>query len=219
MTVARSRSGITWALLLTDLTVDVLLEGPVSTTEWQRLRPPGRLRFRWDLVSRFGDRGSLVGAACFAAIAGRRQPERVVRIVGRLVLGVALRAVLARIVRRPRPPESWWHDEPSGFSFPSRHVTWCCLAVDTVVDSVAPRQRTAPRRTGTVIASAVALSRVRLGVHWPSDVLAAWAFVRVLRSVAQVGERPTSWYQRGGDGARHEPYEPPPGRWLLLDSE
>jgi undecaprenyl-diphosphatase len=95
--------------------------------------------------------------------------------------------VLKNLIERERPPISMRLVGTSGFSFPSGHslASACILAALAVILC-----RHLPRRvqhllafvvTGAIIA-AVAASRVYLGVHYFSDVLAgtsfglAWAF-------------------------------------------
>lgn len=65
-------------------------------------------------------------------------------------------------------------------SFPSGHSTAAAatfLTLATVVASVEPRRRTKALVYGLAISGvlAVGVSRVYLGVHWPTDVLAGWA--------------------------------------------
>lgn len=65
-------------------------------------------------------------------------------------------------------------------SFPSGHSALAAavfLTLATVVASVEPRRRTKALIYGlaAAIVAAVGVSRVYLGVHWPTDVLGGWA--------------------------------------------
>ena len=100
---------------------------------------------------------------------GRPWWPPVVGVVG----GLAVRAGLAQVVRRPRPPQEWWRAEPQGWSFPSRHTLQALLAAAVLLDELCP-DRPAVRFAGVLAATtSVGAGRVRLGVHWPSDVLGA----------------------------------------------
>jgi membrane-associated phospholipid phosphatase len=82
---------------------------------------------------------------------------------------------LSQLVARPRPPAAVWMTEPEGFSLPSKHTTLAVLAVGACAGSAGVHG--APRLLIPLLAAAgVGSSRVFLGVHWPSDVLAAWLF-------------------------------------------
>lgn len=64
-----------------------------------------------------------------------------------------------------------------GYSFPSGHATqsaaiWGTLAL--LVASQLPRHRRVVWATGTAVAVAVGASRIYLGVHWFTDVIAGW---------------------------------------------
>ena len=100
-----------------------------------------------------------------------------IRSVTRAATGVAARRALAESIRRPRPRWEWWWAEPSGFSYPSRHVTWALLGFGAAADLLLAAGAR-PATTKPVIAGAtglVAATRVLLALHWPSDVVAAAA--------------------------------------------
>jgi undecaprenyl-diphosphatase len=109
-----------------------------------------------------------------------------VAILGAIVLQNAVKALIAR----PRPPVHRL-EHVSSTSFPSGHATestafFLTLAA-ALLASVSPRwARRFVRATTLVIIAAVALSRVYLGVHYPTDVVAgmllgaAWATITVL---------------------------------------
>jgi membrane-associated phospholipid phosphatase len=116
---------------------------------------------------------TLGATAVIALVAGSR-PETVALRVGSAAAGVAVRRLVAEAVRRPRPPQSWWWENPSGFSYPSRHVTWAALGYGAAADLLAGTGSARAARLvamGTV--GVIAGTRVLLAVHWPTDVLAA----------------------------------------------
>ena len=80
-------------------------------------------------------------------------------------------------VGRPRPPMHLWLTSVTSTAFPSGHATqslstYAALAlVSAAVVSAARRPALA---VAAVIAAGVGWSRVYLGVHWATDVLAGW---------------------------------------------
>jgi membrane-associated phospholipid phosphatase len=95
-------------------------------------------------------------------------------------LGAIVLYILAKpLVHRPRPPAADLIGHASGRSFPSGHATqalaaWGVLAVVLL----AGRSRTARTVTltaATVVVLLVGASRIYLGAHWLTDVLAGYA--------------------------------------------
>jgi membrane-associated phospholipid phosphatase len=89
---------------------------------------------------------------------------------------VAAKAVMAR----PRPADEMAIADPSGWSFPSGHsATAVALYVTlALIATTMLRGRVRPAIVFAVagaIVALVGLSRVYLGAHYPTDVLAGWA--------------------------------------------
>jgi membrane-associated phospholipid phosphatase len=119
--------------------------------------------------------GTVLGAVLWSRQRGAQPPVTSALIRG--AAGILLRRALADAIRRGRPPTAWWWDEPSGFSYPSRHVTWAVLGYGTAADLLrAGGSTTRVRYLMAAPPGLVAISRIVLAVHWPSDVAAAAVF-------------------------------------------
>jgi len=132
-------------------------------------------------ASRFGSTPSLIVMALAAGawLAWRDREGDSLLMVGGSAGALALGPVLKAIVERPRPALSDHVVYVHSWSYPSGH-SLNSMAVLGLLTVLAVRERPgAVRRTllaavGVFLVAVVGFSRVYLGVHWPSDVLAGW---------------------------------------------
>jgi undecaprenyl-diphosphatase len=118
----------------------------------------------------------LAAMAALALLASRRYRAALTVGLGLILAEVAV-AILKAQVERPRPPGTAL-TEAEGFSFPSGHSAASIALYGTLALLVTSSVRW-PARHATVIAAvslitAVGATRVYLGVHYPTDVLAGW---------------------------------------------
>ena len=129
----------------------------------------------------------------------------VVRTVAVLLVVQLLRLALVTAVGRPRPPVADWAVHVTGFAFPSGHTVTSATAAGILIWAACPRLhgvvRTVFVACVTTWAVAVGLSRVYLGVHWPTDVVGGWSFAAVLLGSAVLLLRRWTARRRCGDQA------------------
>lgn len=94
--------------------------------------------------------------------------------------GVGLSEGLKAVFERERPPQAMQAVETINASFPSGHALLAAvfyLSVAVMLTRAFPRQRFKAfvLVVGMVLALLVGLTRVYLGAHWASDVIAGWA--------------------------------------------
>jgi membrane-associated phospholipid phosphatase len=158
-------------------------------------------------ASRFGSTPSLILVALVAAgwlaWLGRRRDMLLVlgASAGVFVLGPLLKLLFSR----PRPPVGDYLVRIDSWSFPSGH-SLNSMVVLGLLTVLAARERHGVWRVVITVAGAslvllVGFSRVYLGVHWPSDVLAGWligaAWVAVCLTLTR-GNRRSSGTVHGG---------------------
>ena len=90
---------------------------------------------------------------------------------------IELYSLAKSVVDRPRPPMHLWLTSASSSAFPSGHATQSLstfAALALVSAAVVPVARRPGLVLAAVVAAGVGWSRVYLGVHWTTDVLAGW---------------------------------------------
>jgi undecaprenyl-diphosphatase len=215
--VARSEIAALTALLVVGLGVMTFVEVADDMTEadgqmfdqavlhW--LQPaPGHPRGPWWLHEAAADLTSLGGISVltlFAVIAlaflliQRKRLSALLLTVG-LIGGVALSEGLKALFERARPPIEYQAVETLNASFPSGHAllsTVFYLTLGVMLTRAFPRKRLKAFVLGAAvfIALLVGLTRVYLGAHWASDVIAGWcagaAWAMALWLVAYAVER------------------------------
>ncbi|MGC4935681.1 phosphatase PAP2 family protein [Gordonia sp. DT30] len=113
-----------------------------------------------------------------ALLMRRRVDEAVLLVVGSL-LGWVIMVALKDVVGRDRPPASGRLLHIESFSFPSGHammsmVVYCLLAVVAYRSSSWVRHHDWVLIAAPLLSMAIGITRVYLGVHWATDVLAGW---------------------------------------------
>jgi membrane-associated phospholipid phosphatase len=136
--------------------------------------------------------GNVAIVAVIAIAAGlllwRRGLPAIMAASPAVALGVAavVGDLAKRLVDRGRPPTSLRLLVEGEPSFPSGHATNAAAVYLTIGVIVAvfvfrdPLLRVVAVASAALIAGAVGASRLVLGVHWPSDVLAGWALGAVV---------------------------------------
>jgi undecaprenyl-diphosphatase len=92
------------------------------------------------------------------------------------------------IVERPRPEVNAGMAEAHGFSFPSAHsatsvAVYATIAFILIRASRHGHSRVAVASLAGALVLGVGLSRVLLGAHYPTDVLAGWTFGALVASL------------------------------------
>ncbi len=131
------------------------------------------------IVTELGGAAVLLPATALGALwlLVRREWRSALALVAITVSGRILVDLEKNWAGRLRPADEQHLVAAQSFAFPSGHATnatlvWLCLAL--LLPS-APRARAFAVWAAVWLALAVGLSRVMLGVHWPSDVIAGWA--------------------------------------------
>ncbi len=99
--------------------------------------------------------------------------------------------VIKQLVGRERPTFVTQYDMTSSSSFPSGHsmmATAIYFILATIIASgeLRPVARRMLMAGSAVLVVAIGVSRVYLGVHWPTDVVAGWALGAAIALVAWV---------------------------------
>ncbi|HVJ00304.1 MAG TPA: phosphatase PAP2 family protein [Sphingomonas sp.] len=102
-------------------------------------------------------------------------------VVAATVLGSLVTSVAKQLVARPRPDLIDHLVQVSSMSFPSGHSANSAIVYLTIATLLTQVVTERAARNFILVAAgllvaAIGCSRVYLGVHWPTDVLAGWSF-------------------------------------------
>jgi len=167
--------------------------GDLAVSTWMQSNGAGWLDSVMEAVSAAGTSYGALGALVLAVLGTflLRGVRPAVFLLAVAILGVLLRTGLKLVIARPRPPDELVRimGENDGYSFPSGHVMFYVVllgALYFLLTSPRLSSRTI-RLVQAVIAVALVItgiSRIYLGVHWLSDVVAGYVFGAVLVVVA-----------------------------------
>ena len=174
-----------WLMLLIALALSVSasvmsrLPGDLHIVRWTQSLSTPWLDNVMEMMSFLGQDHIVVGSILILAVGlalARRWQEGLAFLSALLLDGMLL--MIKVLIDRPRPPEELVSviDSASGFSFPSGHVYhavlfWGLLLALVVIRLSRPWLRRGMALLLVALIFLIAVSRVYLGAHWPSDVL------------------------------------------------
>ena len=189
------------ALFLFGWLADEMLEGSTMAFDMRvraaahSLATPG-LTHALRLVSRLGGPSVLavLGVMLMAVFVGHRWWRGAIILFVAMAGASILDTTLKLAFHRARPAPYFGYALPESYSFPSGHAlfSFCFFVAGAAL--LAPRlQHPALRWLVWAVAAslilAIGFSRIYLGVHYPSDVLAGYAVGLIWSSVLIVGDR------------------------------
>jgi membrane-associated phospholipid phosphatase len=156
---------------------------------FRAFRTPGLTRLFWAATVVADPRViPLLALAAVLLLAAWGRRSEAALLVTTLFVGLLVQTPAKMSFGRARPPAVFaLIKEPASFSFPSGHAFTSMLFFGILVFILwralpGVRERLAVLLVAGVIVATVGLSRLYLGVHWPSDVLASWSLALALIS-------------------------------------
>jgi undecaprenyl-diphosphatase len=132
------------------------------------------------------------------AAAGRKHAALLLGVAA--LGGEALDQILKLCFHRPRPEAFFGLTVPPTYSFPSGHALTATCFYGVLAALLAARMRPVAAKAGlwalaAALVALIGLSRVYMGVHYPSDVLAGYAAAVVWVAAVRAGYG--VWLRRG----------------------
>lgn len=158
-----------------------------SITTWVVAHRTGTLTALARGLSTIGSQVVLLPLTAVVAIllVARRELLPAAVLVSCWAGGLALYSLTKPVVQRHRPPADIWLTQVHGSSFPSGHATQSLATIAGLTGVAMLLWRGSHRRgphkitvvvTAAIVIAGIGASRVYLGVHWTTDVLAGWIF-------------------------------------------
>jgi undecaprenyl-diphosphatase len=200
-----------WAL--GTLTQDVLTRASINPVDRPALDFLVGHREGWltginKIVTLFGNSAVIIPLVLVVGLAwwGRRRRWRPLALLAGAYVGAeGLFQLVKLLVGRPRPPSAAAIGHFTGSAFPSGHATLAAAVYGVLAALVAVSTTSWPRKVAAwagavLMALLVGVSRLYLGAHWLTDVLAGWALGALWLVALLTATRTVS--------ARHSPNTP-----------
>jgi undecaprenyl-diphosphatase len=169
-------------------------------------------------ITRLGSAWFLVpfGLLVVRRLAATGRKRAAILLAGSALGGEGLTQLLKLVFHRTRPQAFFGLTSPANYSFPSGHAITACCFWGVLAAILAARARSGWVKAGlwtsaAVLAALVGFSRVYLGMHYPTDVLAGYALGVMWVAVARGAAVSFAWPPAGKSGpARSSPRRDPP---------
>lgn len=165
-----------------------------AATRWIAQRRGDPLNDAMQVVTRLADPWLVAAVVIFtaAALIARRQHGAALFVAASSVGTALLVRIVKAAIGRPRPDGAVI--TVTGSSFPSGHAAQSIALYGAVALLVANVVQTRSRRlavlaTAALVVLSVGISRVVLGVHWLSDVIAGWVLAAGWLAMLLAGRR------------------------------
>ncbi len=189
----------TGAFLALTLVVAALpsVPGDASVRAWLLARASPAVLVAMRVINQAGSWKILLPATFLLLLVFRRARERWWLWLGLMIVAPATEGLLKVVVGRPRP-------ESISMGFPSGHATAAAAFFGAVIyfaEALPHRARRLVRVAAVVVIVLVAVARVMLRAHWPTDAAAGICLGAALASgAALIARRPGRPSQRDGAG-------------------
>jgi len=131
-------------------------------------------------ITTLGNSKTIILWCVLLVLFGRRRLEFGVPVTVACIVSVTIQTTLKEVIARPRPPVENFLVEQGGFSFTSGHsctalLFYAFLGYLLIHKTVDKSVYNFIGKVFMVLPVFIGLSRIYVGVHYPTDVLAGWS--------------------------------------------